>query len=189
MQPRRWKRLSLRSALVLLTMLCIALGVWSYRARAQRSSVTAIEAVGGRIIYAHKSGNVYKTRTGMPPNDNSLRARLADVMGQDYFYGVRGVTLYPDASQTADEQVKLLDGLHQLEYVAIWPEAKGRTTAIRDARGGLSDEGADYLLAHHRLTRVSLTSARLSDGATKRLIDATGDHSQIDRHSDFMPAT
>jgi hypothetical protein len=53
MKPtRRLFQYSLRSFLILMTALAVWLGVIVNRAREQREAVEAIEAVGGRVVYA-----------------------------------------------------------------------------------------------------------------------------------------
>lgn len=48
---RRWLQFSLRTGFIIVTFLCIALGVWVVRAERQRRSVAAIEAMGGWVDY------------------------------------------------------------------------------------------------------------------------------------------
>jgi hypothetical protein len=49
---RRWAQLSLRTLLVIVTVLCVVLGMWIVPAERQRRAVAAIEAVGGSVEYA-----------------------------------------------------------------------------------------------------------------------------------------
>jgi hypothetical protein len=48
---RRWVQVSLRTVLVVVTLLCIALGLWVVPAERQRWTVTAIEKLGGNVGY------------------------------------------------------------------------------------------------------------------------------------------
>lgn len=51
---RRWMQVSLRTVLVLVTLLCVALGRWVALAERQRRAVAAIEAMGGSASYVDK---------------------------------------------------------------------------------------------------------------------------------------
>ena len=186
MQLTRLKRISLRGFLLIVMTACVVLAVWSYRAKTQRLAVKAVEAVGGRVTYDWMTDVTGKTRQ---PQTHPAWQRVVNVVGQDFFHRIKGVTLYPDEHQSADEQVKLLDDLRHLEFIAIWPGGRGKTRGRTDEPGGLSDDGAQYLLERHRaLKRVSLLSARLSDEMLKTLYDQLNSDTQIDRHPDFEPA-
>ena len=49
---RRWPRFSLRTLLILVTLLSIALGWFVHRGERQRRAVAALKAVGGEVYYA-----------------------------------------------------------------------------------------------------------------------------------------
>jgi hypothetical protein len=52
----KWRCLqfSLRTVLMLVTLLCLALSMWGVPAERQRRAVAAIEAVGGTVRYADR---------------------------------------------------------------------------------------------------------------------------------------
>ena len=52
---RRWFQFSLRTLMVLVTVLCVWLGLVSERARKQREAVAAIEALGGWVWYDYQN--------------------------------------------------------------------------------------------------------------------------------------
>jgi hypothetical protein len=51
---RRLFQFSLKSALVLMTILCIGLGTWTYRSKRQMLAVEAITDVGGEFCYSYQ---------------------------------------------------------------------------------------------------------------------------------------
>jgi hypothetical protein len=175
--PRRayLMRFSLRALLLLTTGVCICLSIWAYRANTQHRAVTAIRAVGARVDYSPTT-----LFSWTPPS------WLVDATGPDFFFGVKLVILYPEASESTDEQIKLLGGLYSLKRLAIYPGCKGRTgTLLTDQPGGLTDEGAEYLLKYRRsLRHLALLSARLSDEECLKLKKAIPS-CQIERHSEF----
>jgi hypothetical protein len=52
---RRLCQFSLRTALVLMTLLCIGLGTWTYRSQRQKLAVEAITDVGGEFCYSYQA--------------------------------------------------------------------------------------------------------------------------------------
>ena len=67
--PRRWFQLTLRTALVVLTLACIWLGILMKRARDERAAVARIEQLGGRIHYDWEYEYVSAARRGRMPTD------------------------------------------------------------------------------------------------------------------------
>jgi len=82
---RRWFQFSLRTLLVLLTVLCVWLGVTVNRARKQREAVAAIEALGGYVRYEYQYGSGQE-----PPGPKWLR----ELIGEEYFVSVVYVVLH-----------------------------------------------------------------------------------------------
>jgi hypothetical protein len=161
------KNFSIRTLLLLITSLCVALAIWTYRAKKQRRFVAALLNAGARVTYD------YEIDADRRPLRKPLKLSwLARRFGDDYFYEVVGVTLYPEPPQEADDLVKLLDDAQSVKFVAIWPGGKGRSILPPMANGGLTDEGLDHLLSQHpKLAHLSLTSARLSPAKVARLKD------------------
>lgn len=171
------KQFSLRAFLLFVTAMCIWLSIWAYRAKTQQRAATAIRAIGGRVTY-------FETSTlGTPP------LWMIDAVGPDFFFGVDGITLYPEGTQSADDQITLLNGLYNLKKLAIWPGQKGaKSTRGIACPGGLTDRGAEYLLEHQpSLKQLSLLFAKLSDDECRRLTEAIPSV-QLGRHPDFLPA-
>ena len=80
----RWFRFSLRTAAVVLTLLCIWLGIVATRVHRQRTAVEAIVAAGGNVYfdYQFQSPNgPLSPVNAIPPGPAWLRR----VVGEDYF--------------------------------------------------------------------------------------------------------
>jgi hypothetical protein len=141
MRIHRLFRVSLRSALVIVTFLCICLAWKSKQIRDQKNSVDAILAAGGVVYYDDE----YDANLRTPANTSRAYRWLSKNLGQVYVAKVCGVTLYPTREFGADEQVKMLDGVPYLRSLAIWPGGRGKTTADVSAPSGLSDNGLRYI--------------------------------------------
>jgi len=164
MLRKKLRSFSVRTLLLVTTLLCTLLAIWIYRAKEQQRSVQAIRKTGARVRYDYEmstsSGKVAK-----PPVWPWFIASL----GPDYFCNVAAVTFYPEPPQEADELVKLLDGL-PVSHVAIWPGGKGRRTSPAIASGGLTDKGLTHLISEHpNLIHLSLLHARLSPAGVDML--------------------
>jgi len=153
---RRWFRVSMRTALVLVTAFCIFLAVKARQIREQKQAVDAIRAVGGRIHFDDQ----LDPETCSPVTSTWTRRWLNEHVGQDYVAKASLVTLYPTKDATADEQVKLLAGIPYLRNLAIWPGGLGKSTLDSSDPGGLSDEGMRYLAEHlPNLRHLSLSGS------------------------------
>ena len=162
MEIHRKFRVSLRTALVLVTVLCVFLAWKAKQIRDQKKSVDAILAAGGVVYYDDE----YDPNSMAPANANSPYRWLSRHLSQEYVANVCGVTLYPTPGFGADEQVKLLTGIPYLRNLAIWPGASGKGTADVSAPGGLTDDGLAYIADHlPKLRHLSLlASTATADG-------------------------
>jgi Leucine-rich repeat (LRR) protein len=83
-RKRRWFQFSLRTMMVVVTLLCIWLGITANRANRQRRAVETITKAGGEVLYD------YQTVTGArPPGPEWLRTLL----GENFFSEVAAVGL------------------------------------------------------------------------------------------------
>src|SRR5258707_8959804 len=91
-QPRPNRRPRLRFTLRLLiafvTLLCIALGIWTHRAREQRRLVDAIRRSGGNAYYDYQSWG-----TSPIKRQSRLSQWLLNQIGADYFHDITAVTV------------------------------------------------------------------------------------------------
>jgi hypothetical protein len=113
-QKRRWLRFGLRSFFILLTIGCLLLGYWVYRAERQRAVVKWVAQKGGSVNYRFEFGPDGRL-------DDDLQPPLLNGMpGPDYFSPVIVVSLH---GKHIDDVAPLsqLDELERayLEYTAV----------------------------------------------------------------------
>jgi hypothetical protein len=124
---RRWIQLSLRTTLVLVTLLCVALSLWVVPAERQRRAVAAIEALGEIVIYrgnraTRESFSVAFLRGWLPPvyvdeamglqMDQVTDAGLADLKE---LTGLRDIDL--EGTQITDASLLNLTALSRLQAI------------------------------------------------------------------------
>lgn len=98
-RPARRLRFSLRLLLVTLTLLCLALGWWTHRAREQRRIVERIREAGGRIYYdfeRERIGQYFGVHVGYRESDQNrfggqrwkspVPQEWLDWLGVDFFH-------------------------------------------------------------------------------------------------------
>ena len=164
MRIHRLFRVSLRTALVIVTVLCILLALKAKQIRDQKQAVDAILAAGGRIYYDDE----LDPETCAPASAAWTRRWLNKSLGREYVAKASLVTLYPTQVACADEQVKMLAGIPYLRNVAIWPGGIGnRSTLDTSAPGGLTDDGLCYIATH--LPNLRHLSVTASTATTKGL--------------------
>ncbi|HWB10442.1 MAG TPA: hypothetical protein VG826_14515 [Pirellulales bacterium] len=104
---RRWMQVSLRTVLVLVTLLCVALSLWVVPAERQRRAVAAIRTRGGMVQYADPD---------LHPGEPAAKRMLRRWLPQDFLDGVDYVVLRSDVQVTGDDlaQLQSLAGLKSL---------------------------------------------------------------------------
>ena len=110
--PRRWYQFSLRTALVLVTILCIGPGGYvafeQEKARENQRAVAAIEKLGGYVFYDEKA----PARSGL--------TRL--ILGDDSFGNVNGVDFNPlktENRQITDADLRHLQSFPRLNHLVL----------------------------------------------------------------------
>lgn len=83
---RRWLQFSLRTFLILVTLLAFWLGYISYHARNQRAAVARIEQLGGRVKYDWQMGSPTSSAQHNPPGWAWLRRLVGDEYFQDVVF-------------------------------------------------------------------------------------------------------
>lgn len=76
---RRWLQFSLRTALVVVTAICVALSTWLVPAERQRQAVAALRAVGASVSYSHDLRNGEAAMTPLQrwlPTDYLAKAEI-----------------------------------------------------------------------------------------------------------------
>jgi len=176
-QRRRWLRFSLRTFLLVLTALCIWLGVKVNQARRQKEAVEALRSVGAYVHYAHQ-------RSATHPEGFDSRIELdvprwlRDLAGDDFFQ--TAVSLRIQRSVTDADLVHLagLPYIEQLELthsVDVTDEGLAhlprpdRLTVFRTYHTSVGDEFVKRLAGAHRLTTLALDGRRVTDEGLRAL--------------------
>ncbi|MBC7853404.1 MAG: hypothetical protein IAF94_08215 [Pirellulaceae bacterium] len=171
---RRRFRFTLRSILIVVTLLAMGLGYFSFRAQDQRSAVARIHALGGYLQY--DNNNVDNNPRWSPAGWLWLRR----LVGDDYFQDVVFVNL--DQTKVSDADLRVIGKLR-------------RTTGLSLNRTDVSDEGLALIngmteLKHLKLEKTNVTSEgihRLPWAVSSLLLGDTnvGDEALIDL-SDYV---
>ena len=164
MPKRRWMQLSLRTVLVLVTLLCVALGLWIVPAERQRRAVAAIQALGGGVLYGKYNR---WTNGGFPVG--FLRRWLP----QDYFDEVTGVSLNWTKSTVTDDglvHLRGLTGVRRLDLIGTQVTDAGLAhlqglTALQSLDLGgtqVTDAGLTHLQGLRGLQTLSLNNTQVT---------------------------
>ncbi|QDU57245.1 leucine-rich repeat domain-containing protein [Aeoliella mucimassa] len=122
---RRWPAISLRTAFLLLTILCIWLGVVVSAARRQERIVRRVEELGGRVEYDYEWDSDVRGQLdwqgtgGVGPAPEPAGPRwLRNLVGKHYFCNVVYVYLR-DAPEVDDELVADIGHLSELHRLGL----------------------------------------------------------------------
>jgi hypothetical protein len=152
---RRWLRFSLRTLLIVVTLLGIWLGVKVDQARRQKRAVDTLRMLGAGVRYEHQRlpDGRFDDRIEL-----DVPAWARNLCGDDFFQTVRGVYLWRRVSIT-DEELECLDDLPYLEVLHI---------------DGLpiTDAGLAHIPHPHRLTQLATDGTNIGDGFLHRLRSA-----------------
>jgi hypothetical protein len=163
-----WRRYSLRGLLLITTLLCLLLGVWSATVAPYRRQSLAIAAVGdlqGTYTTEAAAGSPLSRWlvTTMLGDDKFVRltainlertAATDDTLTQ--LSGLRELrTLNLDRTQVTDDGLRALAGLPRLQSLSL------RYTGITDAGLGILETLPDDL------REVALTGARVTDASVR----------------------
>jgi hypothetical protein len=171
--PRRWLRFSLRTFLLLVTVLCIWLGLKVNEALRQKRAVEALEALGAQIAYAHQRvKNGFDTKI-----DLNVPSWARAVLGDDFFRTVTSVSFLPRFTEDRNETLPYSITDNDLACLADLPWLE--QFFVVDAP--ISDAGVAHLANPDRLLRFVAVSTHIGDATLKRLALATRlDRIQVD---------
>lgn len=110
--------------MVLFTVLCLALSLWSHAARRQASAVRVIVDLGGLVTYEPRAEELWAP------------AWLIESVGKDYFIGVTGVNL---RHQQHDRTIIPLSAMELDRAVAAMVELR-RLSSLCLANTGITDD-------------------------------------------------
>lgn len=190
---RRMLRFSLRTLLLAVTALSVALAWWSNGARAQRQSVAELEKYNQRGRYKYNIPRKESAGVALPfallsdepeEEDPWVPRFIYDALGKDYFYAVTEVEI---AAPKADEwqgnpndrawlALRGLSGLQRLtsyssasaEGVALLPSLP-RLKEITFYNTGMNDQTLALLVECDELTRIAFSTGQVSPNGLAQL--------------------
>lgn len=157
---RRWARFSLRSLLLLVTVLGVWMGNQVNRVRRQKEAFAAIREAGGSIEY---DWSRQTDASGLPPDGPPAPPWLRRWLGDEYFQSIVKVYLKP--SVDAKFPMACLEGLDRLQELLLLGEAitddhlaalhPPRSLVDLNLNGSLvSDAGLEHLVRFPNLKRL-----------------------------------
>jgi hypothetical protein len=176
---RRRLRFSLRTALVLTTLVAACLGIWTSAARRQRAATDAIHALGGTVTYDFQAATGKFVANAIPPGPTWLRS----ILGRDWFDSVQGVGLY-DADGATDKQIAAsLLGVPDTRSLQLDGSKAGietmasisRMKSLRNLmlhRTYVDDRGLPYLYELSSLENLDLRGTRVTEKGLQKLRSA-----------------
>jgi hypothetical protein len=144
---RSWFRISLRAALILLTLACIWLAVVFNRVRRQERAVKAIEETGGLVAFDYQFAPEWK-QSDPPPGPGWLRR----IVGDDFFRAPQHVDLRGEQITDGFLEVHLA-GLSSIQLLSI-----ENSTQVTDA-------GIARVARLQKVNMLSLAVPNLTDAA------------------------
>jgi hypothetical protein len=179
-KPRHHRlQFSLRTALLLTTVIAVFLGFWTSSARRQRAATDAILALGGSVTYD------FQAATGTFVADATPRGPiwLRFMVGRDWFDSVYGVGLY-DADGASDEQIA--DSLRgvpdtrslQLDRSSASIETMASISRMKSLRNlmlfgtAVDDRGLEHLYKLSSLQNLDLRGTRVTKQGVQKLQSA-----------------
>lgn len=139
--PKHWLRFSVSSLLILLTIICLWLGIQTNQANMQRRVVEAVQKIGGEVSYDHQESSP----NGSSPEEPGLLERI---LGVDYFHSVVQVRL-PENAVGVDDILIDICRLPRIEKLMI--------------AGDVTDAGAKHLGRCTNLEHLSACDTRITD--------------------------
>jgi hypothetical protein len=159
-QPRRrWLRFSLRTMLLLVTVLGVWLGMRVNQARWQKEAVEALRMRGFYVNYEHWRSD------RDPESFDSSRALdvplwLRYLAGDDFFQRVVSIGVVPGSTDK------------DLAHLAALPHIEG--FYVRGPSNKISDAGLAHLPRPDRLVHLNAANTRVGDALVTRLANAKG---------------
>jgi hypothetical protein len=178
---RRWFQFSLRTTLTAIALICVWLGVITYRADTQRRAVEAIKAANGIVGYDYErddDGNFDRSRASSPPGPSWLRR----LIGVDYFANVVDVAFLFD-QRSVEPLTQLAEPLGRLPHLRALSfggnfndldlahvENFTQLTDLSLAWTEVTDAGLIHLESMTHLRKLSLFQCRhVTDSGLQRL--------------------
>ena len=157
---RRWLQISLRSMLAITTLICVWLAVQVNNARRQRDAVTAIEAVGGNVVYDYQLNAKGSWINGAEvPGPEWLRR----ILGPHYFCHVVHVPFkgFERPQEVTDDLIEQIGGLAGLQFLSL------------RACVNVTDNGIGHLKSLHSLKLLDLERTQVTERGLRSLKSLT----------------
>lgn len=138
---RRWFRFSMRTLLIVMTLLCVGIGWKMNQVRNLRRAVAEAQRLGATISYFHELDAT--TSPAEPPGPKWLRR----IFGDDFFEEVDQIQIYND--QANDDTLALIAKLPRIRSLIV------RSNAF-------TDKGLASLAGASELETLELTSANVT---------------------------
>lgn len=146
-----------RNCLTLMTLVALALGLLSARARWIESTVAEIQDRGGTVIF-----DTYRTD---PFASDGMRRTVSQGLG--HLWGPRPVAvLFPGDARVTDHDMRLVGRLSSVEAVMLdteWDSAMPRGKQV--TRPAVTDSGLAYLSRLPRLRQLSMRGTAVTPEA------------------------
>jgi len=146
---RRWLQFSMRTVLVFVSLLCVALSLWVVPLERRRRAVAAIEALGGRVTFIDSQ----------TANESFPKTVLRRWLPQAYFDDVENVGFV--YSQVTDAGLAPLEGLTTLQSLDL-----GATQ--------VTDAGLVHLQGLTGLQSLSFINTQVTDAGLLQLQTLAG---------------
>jgi hypothetical protein len=157
---RRWLRFSLRTFLLVLTALCVWLGIKVNQARRQKEAVEALLQLGATVRYAHQRDSTNPTE--FDSNKNlGVPDWLHRLAGDDFF---QSVALIEFSGPATDKDLVHLAALPHLECLHFGQESYEEID--------VTDAGLGHVRRPDRLIRLAAADTLIGDAFMKRLASA-----------------
>lgn len=184
---RRWFRFSLRTLLLLVTVLGVWLGLHMQAVRRQKESIAAIKNIGGWCYYDFQDRSAQQLEPDLAAT-SPLPGWLCNLFGNDFFHNITDINLVyeesaPGKRQENDrgtgEDLKCLSGFPRLKQLALSRNQASDTglfyigqlkhlesLVIWDAIL-VSDAGVAHLSNLGQLRFIHLSNSKITDDSLK----------------------
>jgi hypothetical protein len=190
---RRWFRYSLRTFLIVVTAICIWLGLQVNAARRQKEVVAAIDTGGGLVYFDYEMTLGTNSRSVVDPKASPPGpVWLREFLGEDYFRTAKGVSLGLPIRESCFAQVARLPELELLASfnTQIIDSASGTKRSVQDSdlaiidgltrlrylafhdwkgESRITDAGLIHIQNLTDLENLELTNTRVTDAAVQYL--------------------
>jgi hypothetical protein len=170
---RSWLTFSLRTALLIVTLLCVWLAIESTHARRQKIAIAKLQELGGRIGFDYQYDRPGKWKSKPQP---SAPRWLRSAIGDDYFRRVVIVN-FDEGSDPTDNDLAILHDLPDLRELTLMNRTKitdcglcnlsalPRLEVLALDGTNIDGSGLGHLPSPRRITGLSLSNAPVTDEA------------------------